>query len=177
MSLAQIAPVAIGAGTALQFKGNLDSATAVKRSAARKQQAAEFAAAELRQNAGQQIAAGEMGAAEVRRQGDIANSDLVAKAAASGGGVDDPTIVNLQARNAGITDHLALLKMYEGEDAARTMNLRAAVAKYGADMNSADAQAAASAYQTKAAFSVASGASSLYSRFWTGLRDPDGAIP
>ena len=166
----------VGGGTALSAISNLQAANATRMSAVRKKQAAEFAATQLEQNAGQQLAAGQAGAAEQRRQGKIIQSNILANAAASGGGASDPSIVNLMARTAGETAYRAALSEYEGQDAARSMNLKASTARYGAEITSADAEDAASAYQTKAIATTLTGMSPMFSKYWAmpGAKDLTG---
>lgn len=162
------APAMIGGGTALSFASNMAASNATRLMAQRRQQAAEYTAAQLETNAGQVTAAGQASANEVRRQGSIVNSNLLASAAASGGGASDPTIVNLIARNAGETAYRAALADYEGQDAARTLRMKGAAARYGAALTSADAEAAATSYKTRALSTALTGASSLFSKYWTG---------
>lgn len=89
------------------------------------QQAAEFQAAQLRQNAGQAMASAQRRAFDVDRQSKYVASAALASAAASGGGASDPTVVNLIARNAGEFAYRKAVALYQGEDKARALNLQA----------------------------------------------------
>ncbi|CAB5220640.1 hypothetical protein UFOVP241_11 [uncultured Caudovirales phage] len=89
------------------------------------QQAADFQAAQLRQNAGQAQATAQHAAYDVDRQAQYTASTALATAAASGGGASDPTVVNLIARNAGEFAYRKAVALYQGDDKARLMNLQA----------------------------------------------------
>src|SRR3990167_6014133 len=114
-----IAPALLAGGTVMATTGYLDAARATKLQAQRRMTAAQFAAAQLEQQAGQQTAVGQHAAAEQMRQGRIAGSNILARAAAGGGGASDPTIVNLIARNAGESSYRAALASYQSLSAAR----------------------------------------------------------
>lgn len=157
----------MGAGTAMQAYGNYQSAGAVERMAARKRQAASYTASGLNVAADQQIAASQLGAAEARRQGNLANSAVLARAAASGADARSPDVVNLIARNSAETEYRAALAAYQGDEAARQLRTKAGEVTYGAALYSADAADAASAYRSKAITTVLSNAGTMYSKYWT----------
>jgi hypothetical protein len=71
-------------------------------------------AAQLEVNAGQERAVSQRQAMEERRQGRLASSRALAVAAASGGGVDDPTIVNAMANLDGDAEYRARVALFEG---------------------------------------------------------------
>lgn len=91
-------------------------------------QAAQFQAAQLRQNAGTAQAASQRTAFDIDRQTQFITSRALAVAAGSGGGASDPTVVNLIARDAGEGAYQKQLALYGGKDRARL------------DMESADAK-------------------------------------
>ena len=168
-----LAPGLAAGGTVLQTAGYLDAARATKQMAVRRKQAAEFAALQLEQNAGQELAAGQMGAEEARRQGKILGSNILARAAASGGGASDPTVVNLIAKTAGEASYRAALASYQGEAAARHLNLQAAGQRYGADLYGADASSAAQAMKGRALQTALISGGSLYGKYWAGPKGDD----
>lgn len=92
--------------------------------------AADFQAAQIRQNAGQVQASAQREAANVDRQAQYVASAALASAAASGGGASDPTVVNLIARNASEMAYRKSVALYEGDDKARAMALQAAATEY-----------------------------------------------
>lgn len=87
--------------------------------------AADFAAAQLRQNAGQVQASAQRAAYDVDLQARYTASTALARAAASGAGASDPTVVNLIARNAGEFAYRKAVALYQGEDKARLLEMQA----------------------------------------------------
>lgn len=92
--------------------------------------AAEFQAAQLRQNAGQAQAAAQRDAFSVDQQSKLVASRALAVAAASGGGASDPTVVSLMAGIAGEGSYRSALALYQGDEKARAMNSAADTAEY-----------------------------------------------
>lgn len=85
-------------------------------------------------NAGLVRAMSQRDAMEQRRQARLLNSRALAVAAASGGGADDPTVVNQMAAIDGEGEYRALSSLYEGETQGRN---------YEADADAIRAQAKA----------------------------------
>lgn len=75
--------------------------------------------------AGQERASAQRLAIEQRRQAELLSSRALAVAAASGAGVDDPTVLNIMANIAGEGEYRALTALYEGEEEARGLELNA----------------------------------------------------
>ena len=71
-------------------------------------------AAQLDVQAGQERATSQRQAIEERRAGRLASSRALAIAAASGGGSDDPSVVNAIANIAGEGEYRALTALYDG---------------------------------------------------------------
>lgn len=140
----------VAAGTALNFMGTWGQADAVRSQGRRQAAALDYQAGELDALAGQEKAAGQASALEVERQGRIINSTVLARAAASGGGASDPTVLALMKRNAGETWYRSALARFEGDEQARVTSDKAAAARFGASMAEADSAAAARALRTKA---------------------------
>lgn len=88
-------------------------------------QAAQFEAAQMRQNANTAQAAAQRTGAEIDRQTQFVTSRALAVAAGSGGGASDPTVVNLIARDAGEGAYQKQLALYAGTDRARLDNEQA----------------------------------------------------
>jgi hypothetical protein len=76
-------------------------------------------AAQLEFQAGQGRASAQRAAMEERRKSRFLSSRGLALAAASGGGADDPTVINNLAEIEGEGEYRALASMYEGETEAR----------------------------------------------------------
>ena len=148
--------------------GKVDSGNAAASYGAQQQAAANYQAAQMRVNAGQAVASSQRVAEEQRRQGALVQSRAIALASSSGGGVTDPGIINLLARNAGEMAYASSVALYEGEDRARTLNENAKATEYsGAQALKAglDRQKAA---MTGAFGDLLKGGGSLYTAFGGG---------
>lgn len=113
--------------------------------------------------AGVVIAASQRTAAEERRQADLIASRALAVAAASGGGVSDPTVVDILARTRGEGAFRAQVALYEGEERARAIRISGAG---GSDFD-ASSQVMAGA-NAAAAGRLAKTGLSLYARYGMG---------
>jgi len=82
----------------------------------------------LQQKAGQERAASQRAAIEQRRRGRYAGSRATALAAASGGGVSDPTVTGILADIDTESEIRALNAMYMGEESARGLEYDAVLA-------------------------------------------------
>lgn len=124
----------------------------------------QFKAAQDQVNAGQAIAASQAAAAETARQGALATSHNLAMAAAGGtaGGI---TPTNLVAKQAGFTSYQMALNLYQGEDTARQLTIESEADTMSGEAAIQDANAQASAMDTKASGSLISGAASLFSKY------------
>lgn len=91
-------------------------------------QANKAAKSEARQLEGQAIverATSQRDAMEQRRQARLLTSRALAVAAASGGGADDPTVVNIMSDLEGEGEYRALTALYEGETEAQGLEAQA----------------------------------------------------
>lgn len=158
------------AGTFLQAWGVLSGGRSARIAGERAKVAAEFQALQEEEQAGISIALAQRSAAEERRQAGMQASRALAVAAASGGGVSDPTIVRLIAATRGEGVYRANVDLYEGEARARELRLQAAATRVGG----ADAAAEGVRKQTGALFSAAGvaakGGLSLYAKY--GMKGP-----
>lgn len=159
-------PIAMqAASTLMKVRGSQQSAAAAKANAKATQKEKEFEATQLRQQAGQAIAASQRVADEQRRQARLVQSRTIAVVAAGGGGVSDPTIVNMLARTAGEGVYRANVALYGGEERARLLNMQAQAADYEGRTGRIMGDQLAKAAQIQGAASVLSGASSLYEKY------------
>lgn len=94
------------------------------------QQAAEYRATQLRQQAQEARAGAQRMALETRRKGGLVQSTLRARAAASGAGATDQTVLGLTGDLAARTEYQSLLEMYNGENKARGLEDAAEAALY-----------------------------------------------
>lgn len=153
--MAQAIPIALAvAGSALQAGGTLVAADA-------RSDALKGEASQLGYLAGQDRASSQRSAYEERRNARLLQSRALAVAGASGGGVSDPTVVNLMARLSGEGEYRALTALYEGEEQARQREAEAKARRK-------EAKSTKTAGYLSAAGSVLQGASTLYTRFGNG---------
>jgi hypothetical protein len=113
------------AGTVSQAAGEMIGGISHIQFGLQSRQAAEFQAAQLRQNANTALASSQRQAADVDLQSKYIASAALATAAASGGGASDPGVVTLMARNAAEGAYRKQVALYQGEDRARALNLSA----------------------------------------------------
>lgn len=120
--------------------------------------AANFEAAQMQQQAGQERAASQRRAIEERRAAGMANSTVLARAAASGASATDPTVLNIEGNNAGVGEYNALSALYSGEERARGLEMGASARRY-------EGQTQRQASLFNAGGSLLSGGSSLYEKY------------
>lgn len=114
-------------------------------------------AAQLDAQAGDDRASAQRQSIEERRQTRIAGSRALALAASSGGGADDPSVVNLIANMEGEGEYRALTALYNGETEARSKEDQAAANRRGA-------KTAKTVGMLKAASSIIGAGSSMFNR-------------
>lgn len=117
--MAAALPIMAVAGTALKAGGTILGANAEAKELKKE-------ARQLKDQAGTERATSQRQAMEERRQSRLAQSRTQALAAASGGGADDPTVVNIMANLEGEGEYRALASLYEGEEQARGLEAQAA---------------------------------------------------
>lgn len=140
------------------------------------QAAANYQAQQLRINASEALASSQRQAYEVGRQADYVASTALARAAASGGGASDPTVVNLMARNAGEMAYRKSVALYQGEERARLLNMQADAKEFeGANVRANSMLVGASQFAAAGASLLRGSAkdASLYQRFGAGAPNAD----
>ena len=157
------------ASTLMSVSGKRKAAAASKQNAQAMAEAKAFESAQLRQQAGQDIAVSQQRAQEQLRQSRLVQSRTLAVAAASGGGVSDPTIVRMLSRVAGEGTYRANTALYEGEERARLKRMQAEASDYEGKTGIISGDMRAKAYNTGAAASLFAGASSLYAKYNSGI--------
>ena len=115
------------------------------------------------------IAASQRTAMEENRQADLVASRALAVAAASGGGVSDPTMVDILSRTKGEGAYRARVALYEGQARSRAMRVSAIG---GGSFDSSDALKAG--YNAAAFGGLARAGMSLYAKY--GMNGP-GSVP
>ena len=116
-----MAQLAFVAATGLGIYGQKKAGDEAEESGAR-------TAAELKRQADARRAAGTREAAEEQRNAELAYSRALAVAAASGGGVSDPTVVKILADLQAEGDYRVLSRLYTAEDEAQGIQYRSEVA-------------------------------------------------
>lgn len=158
-------PYLAGAGTALSAFGQLQQGQGYLEHGMIQNAAAQFAAEQLRQNANAVLASTQRSAQDIGRNAQYVMSTQLARAAASGGGASDPTVMNLIARTAGETSYRQQVALYSGEAKAREMQISAAAAEWSGAAELRVAQRASTSADISAASTVAGGGVSLFEKY------------
>lgn len=122
VELTMLAAAAGAGGGLLGAVSSLQQGKAAKESA-------DFQAAQLEQQAGQDLAVAQRAAAEERRKADIVSSNLRAAVGAGGGNLDDPTVSKLDADIAGQGELNALTALYTGKESSISKKTQAEAAR------------------------------------------------
>ncbi len=150
--MAQALPAVLSVGGSLLSAGGSIASANAKAADLRSQ------AAQLEVRAGLERASSQRRAIEEKRQAGLATSRGLAVAAASGGGVDDPTVVRQLAGIEGEGEYRALSALYEGEETARGNEAQA-------EANRKAAKGVKTAGLLNAAGSILSGGASMFDRY------------
>lgn len=167
-------------GTGLQSGGQIMGGLSHIEFGIQSRQAAEFQAAQLRQNASNAAASGERQAADVDLQSRYIASAALATAAASGGGASDPGVITLMARNAAEGAYKKQVALYQGEDRARALDLSADAKEFEGKSVMANSIGVGASQFFGAGTTLLKGAAkdaSLFQRFGGGGPDIDTGTP
>lgn len=135
------------------------------------QAAAEFMAAQLEQQAGDAMASAQRRAWNEGRATRYLASETIARAAASGGGASDPTVINLIAKQAEEGAYRQQVALYEGASKDHVLRLQAQAKRYEGGSQRAAAEATGRGTMFGAGTSLLTSMardSSLYERFGAG---------
>jgi hypothetical protein len=167
--LAAIAGVLSAVGsivsTGISFMGAQQQASAAKQAAVQAQISAEYNAKQLESKAQQERAASQRTALETVRKGELTQSMLINRAAASGAGTTDESVLSLGEQIAGRSEYDRLADMFRGEDMARGLEDQAKAARYEGATTAQGYRAQAQAYKLQGAATLASGASSFFTKY------------
>lgn len=161
----QIGSTVLSAGSQVA-RGN-----AGEKIAGRRKEQLEFQAQQLETEAGQAQAVGQVQAQDVARQVALVKSAALARAAASGAGASDPTVLTLMARTGAEGAYRQALALYEGEAQARLDRTRAQAARFEGETNVADAASAKRQSNIAAGATVLAGgakAMTMFDKYWSG---------
>lgn len=131
---------------------------------------AAYQASQLRYRAGQERAVSQQAAEQERRKARLAVSRGRAVAASGGGGVTDPTVMDILGALRGEGEYNAKSALYEGEEAAKGLENQANAVMAGADVQSAAANYKAKYMRRSGYLSAAGnllhGSTSFYEKYW-----------
>ena len=102
---------------------------------------------------------------EKRRESRFLQSKLQARAAASGGGADDPGVLDLTGDIAQRGEYDALMEMYRGENRARGLEDQATGSRMSGSAALYEGEAKKSASRLSAMGTIIGGASSMYGQY------------
>src|SRR5260221_2386802 len=143
---------------------------AAKSLAAQRAAVDEYEAKQLEADAGSSRGVGMRSAQDQIINTEMINSTALARAAASGAGASDPTVMAVISRTAGMGAYRASLANYEGEAQARLDMMKAGALRYEGQVGTAGAAAGARSADIGAAATLLSGAekvSSMKDRFFS----------
>lgn len=169
-----LAPSLQIASTILSAGGQIAKGEGYAAIGARRQALSEFEAKQLETEAEGARGIGMRNAATIALNTQVVNSLALARAAASGGGASDPTVLNILAQTSGESAYRKSLAMYEGEAQARLDMMRAAAVRYEGATAASDAEVAQNQANMAAFSTVLSGGAktmSMYQKYWAGTND------
>jgi hypothetical protein len=159
------------ASTAVQAGATIAGGRIAETAGAYTRQASEFTARQHELQAGESRAAAQRMAADKRRESRLVQSQLVARAAASGGAVDDPSVVTTAGQVAQRGEYEALTEMYKGENRARGLEDAAYAARRQGEAAEYEGKAKKKASYLSALGTIIGGASTMY-RTYNKLPEP-----
>lgn len=159
------------AGGLIQMWGLMEQGKTARIRGEQARQAGEFAAWQAERQGATAIAIGQRQAIEENRQATLVASRALAVAAASGGGVSDPTMVRMISSARGEGAYRANVALYEGEAKARQMKFEAITGRTAGYNAESEGYAAQQGYNLAALGSGAKTVASLYAKY--GKNGPD----
>ena len=157
--------------TILGVGSDIARGSAAKLVGKRRQAANEFEAKQLELEAVGSRGVGMRAAADEILKVENVNSTALARAAASGAGASDKTVMNVISRTAGEGAYRSAIAMYEGEAQARLDMQKAAALRYEGALAASDAESASRMASLNAGSTLLSGAAkafSMYDKYWSG---------
>lgn len=146
-----VSPAMTVGGSAITAGSQIGSGIGARR-------AGDYQAAQDDINAGQQQAASQRTAYDVNRRATLLQSRVQAVAGASGAGATDPSVVDIVSRIAGEGAYRSQLALYQGNDAARALQMRGDAARF-------QGRQAQTAGYVNAFGTVLKGASTLFDKY------------
>lgn len=158
------------AGGALSAGGTIMGGQAAAQAGESAQGSANFRAKQEDMAAQQSRAAAQRMALDKGRETTLLQSKLQARAAASGGGADDPGVLNLAGDIAARGEYDSLMAMFTGEDKARGLEDQAMASRISGEAAAAEGRAKRDASYLSAAGTIIGSAGSAYRTY---KRAPD----
>lgn len=156
--MAALAMIATVASAAFSIAGGVASANSSMAMADASTKQAEYKAKQLEEQSNEARAASQRTAEDERHKEQIAGSTLQARAAASGAGATDDTVIKLDSDMASKGEYNALGELYNGENRARGIQMQA-------DSSRFDGQIQKMGYESKATSSLISGFGDAFGAF------------
>lgn len=130
-------------GGIISFIGTIASADAARQEGEAAKQAAYYKAQQEERKADEERALASRKAAQTKKELDYTQSSLQARAAASGGGADDGTVIKLASDIEQTGTYHSLLNMWQGEARGRDRENQASLDRYVGDRKKDAAEARA----------------------------------
>ena len=159
-----------GASGLLQMFGALETGKSARIAGEMAKARSEFEAQEAERQAGISQAIAQRHALEEQRKARLVASRALAVAAASGGGVSDPTVIRLIAAAEGEGSYRAQVALYEGEEKARTLRLQAAASRVAGAEAVVQGRSTETGYMLAGFGALAKSGATLYARY--GMKSP-----
>lgn len=153
------------AGTGVQAYGQADQAAGYMQYGQIRNAAAQFAAAQMRINANNAQGSAQRKAQMIGLNADYVISSQRARAAGSGGGGSDPTVLNLMARTKSMAGFQQSVALYGGQERARELNMSAAAEEYSGRAEASMGRQAGIAGGFAALTTALKGGVSLFSKY------------
>jgi hypothetical protein len=161
--MAWVAPVMMVVGTVMQMKAGQQAADAKERAGMAQQQAANYQADRMDERANAERASSQRVEMNERKRERLVQSNLQARAAASGAGAIDPTTIDLAEDIAAEGDYRARTALFEGEERGRGLNNQAELRRYEGQQAAEGAEDMAGAMRFGAAGQGVAGIGSAFS--------------
>lgn len=166
-----LGPALQAGSTVLSASGQIAKGNAAVGVGSRRRAQLEFQAQQLEAEAGQAKAVGQVGAQDMARQVALVKSSALARAAASGAGASDPSVLAVMANIGKEGAYRQALALYEGEAQSRLDLMRASAARFEGATNVADAAQVKKQSEIGAASTVLAGGAkglSMYEKYYSG---------
>lgn len=152
-------------GTLLSTAGQIQQANAAEAQGIAQQQAADYQAEQMRVNAGQERAMSQRRAIEASREKRLTQNSLITRAAASGGGTLDGSVVKIMGDLEEEGEYNKGVALYEGEERARDLESGAAIQTYEGEQAKIAGKMRKRAGYLEAGSTLLSGSSKAYGSY------------